>query len=313
MQTRDVIRVGLCGAGAIGRHHARILSSIAGAELVGIYDVDSVGASAICDKHACKYYANLDLLLSDVDVIYVATPTITHFDIGRKAIEAGKDVFIEKPLADTVGRAEELVSLAKKHNRRVVVGHVERFNPVVRWFRENLQAADILSINITRVGPRPPRIKDVGIVVDLAVHDIDLVSHLSQSNVCNIEAVTRATNGGHEDVAQIILKTESGVVSSITTNWLTPYKSRKIEIATGSAFFVGDLIAGTIIKYEALDPTGSRYVVESQAPRGAEPLMEQSQAFLSSIHTQLAGPNATAEEGCQTVRLASRCLNSNHS
>jgi UDP-N-acetylglucosamine 3-dehydrogenase len=281
---------------------------MSGAELVGIYDLDARNTKELCRTYNSEFFPTFEPLLESVDVVYVATPTITHYEIGKKAIESGKDVFIEKPLADTAGRADELVELAERHQRRVVVGHVERFNPVIRWFRENLNPVEILSINITRVGPRPPQIKDVGIVVDLAVHDIDLVAHLCQSTILNIEAVAKATNGGHEDVAQIILKTETGVVSSITTNWLTPYKSRKIEIATGSAFFVGDLIAGTVIKYEAMDLSGSKYVVESQTPRGAEPLMEQSRAFLNSIHSNEAGPNATVEEGCRTVHLALRCL-----
>ncbi len=308
MKTEDIVRVGLCGAGAIGRHHARILSGLSGAELVGIYDLDAQNTKELCRAYKSDYYTNLETLIQKVDVVYVATPTITHFEIGKKAIEYGKDVFIEKPLADTEARADELVELANRYQRKVVVGHVERFNPVIRWFRENLNPAEILSINITRVGPRPPRIKDVGIVVDLAVHDIDLIAHLCQSSILNIEAVTKATNGGHEDVAQIVLKTETDVVSSITTNWLTPYKSRKIEVATGSAFFVGDLIAGTVIKYEAMDLSGSRYVVESQTPRGAEPLLEQSRAFLDSIKSKVPGPNATAAEGCRTVHLALRCL-----
>ena len=308
MPQNDLIRIGLCGVGAIGRHHARILSEMAGAELVGICDIDTNNATELCQRYGCQYFSDLDSLLDRVEVVFVATPTMTHYEIGRRAIEAGKDVFIEKPLADTVQRSMELVALATKWNRCVVVGHVERFNSVVRWFRENLNPSEVLSINITRVGPRPPRIKDVGIVIDLAVHDIDLVSHLCRSGIHKIQAVTGVTNGSHEDVAQIILKTESGVVSSITTNWLTPYKSRKLEIATRSAFYVGDLIGGSIIKYQALDDTGAKYVVESQTPTGSEPLMEQSKAFLNTIRTRLGGPNASVEEACHTVRLATLCL-----
>jgi predicted dehydrogenase len=187
------------------------------------------------------------------------------------------------------------------------VGHVERFNPVVRWFSANLDADQILSINITRVGPRPPRIKDVGIIVDLAVHDIDLVEHLCQSPIIEIQSVHSSTFGQHEDVAQINMKTQSGTVCAVNTNWLTPYKSRKIEIATRGAFYSADLILGTITRYQSVDQNGQDFVVQQHKPAGLEPLVEQALGFVQSLRGE-ASPNATIQQACRVVELSVRCL-----
>ncbi len=300
-------RVGLIGAGAIGQHHARILSNMDGFDFVGIADTNAQLGGQLCEKYGGNYYPDSESLLKDVDVVYIATPTVTHYDLANQALCEGKHVLVEKPLADTVEHAQSIVNKAQECNLMVVVGHVERFNPAIRWFKQHLDPASVLTVNITRVGPRPPRIKDVGIVVDLAVHDIDLMGHLCESDVIDIRSFVKCTSGIHEDVAQIITRTESNVVGSITTNWLTPYKSRRIEIATPGALFDGDLITGTVIRYEGLDLSGTRYVVEKQTPRISEPLREQSEAFLRRLRGD-ASENASAEEGCAVVKLAQQCL-----
>ncbi len=307
------VRIGLVGAGAIGRHHARVVQEIIGAQLVGICDTDPIQAQKVCAKDI-NYYASLDQLIADSEALIIATPTSTHFDVASRALNQGKHVLVEKPLAETVERARELVSIAQESSCHCVVGHVERFNPVVRWFRNSVSSADILTINITRVGPRPPRIKDVGIIIDLAVHDIDLIAHLCQSPIETIQSVCQATNGMHEDVAQISIRTESGVVAGINTNWLTPYKSRRIELATAGAFYVGDLVSGVITKYQTnTDQSPRAYTVQSFFPKGTEPLMEQALSFLNLIRGEKNSENATAIEGCRTVELAVSCLDKRRS
>ncbi len=304
----EVLRFGLIGTGAMGRHHARILTNLLGIHFVGMHDLDSDAGRDVSQNVGAPFFDNVDELLGECQAIIIATPPSEHFDIACRAIRAGKDCFIEKPLADTAARARKIVQLSAERGRHVVVGHVERFNPVIRWFKQNLNPADILSINITRVGPRPPRIKDVGIVVDLAVHDIDLISHLSQSRIAEIQAMTRSTSGPREDVAQVNLKTASGVVCSITTNWLTPYKSRKMEIATPSDFYVGDLVAGTVSHYDGIHGQAVERIVDTRPYPNYEPLMEQTMAFLNLIRGEGPATNASVEEGCQAVELALRCL-----
>lgn len=307
--SKTTIRAGLIGAGAIGRHHARVLSNLVGIEFVGLADSDSVIAQEVCQHTGVACFEDAQQLMDLVDVLFVATPTVTHFEIVAQAISQKKNVLVEKPLTNSVHRAHQLVEIAKESGCHCVVGHVERFNSVVRWFRQYINPADILSINITRVGPRPPRVKDVGIIIDLAVHDIDLIAHLCESPIADIRAVYNSTNGQHEDVAQISLKTESGAICGINTNWLTPYKSRKIEIATAGAFYVGDLVAGSITKYQSVDPFGKRYIVETHSPKGLEPLVEQALSFFNLIRGETDSANATFEEACRTIMLATQCLN----
>ncbi len=308
LSTVNRLRVGLIGAGAIGRHHARILGSLGNIHFAGIHDSDEKAATLLCENHGGKYYSSLTDLFDCLDVLYIATPTSTHHGIAIQAIERRLHTFIEKPIAATVLEANEIVKAAESSGCKVAVGHVERFNPVVRWLAAAIAESQILSINISRVGPRPPRVKDVGIVIDLAVHDLDLIYHLSKSTIEDISAFVTSTFGKHEDVAQIIVKTTSGVIGAINTNWLTPYKSRVIQIATPGMLYVGDLVAGTIAKYEGIGDSGNKYVVENVVAASAEPLVLQSKEFLNSIINNTASANASAVEGARTVELATRCL-----
>lgn len=307
-----VLQIGLLGAGSIGRHHARVLSQLASLKLVGICDIDTSRGVEVCHTVGVDYYHSSDELIDRCDAVVVATPTATHFDLALRAIHSGKHLLVEKPLADSVERSQQLVQAAQAAEVRCVVGHVERFNPVVRWFRQNIEPSEILSISITRVGPRPPRIKDVGIVIDLAVHDIDLITYLCQSNVDQIQSVCNSTSGPHEDVAQIGIRTESGAVCGINTNWLTPYKSRKIEIATNNAFFVGDLVMGSVQCFQANQnlPTVGNYTTQTIFPEGSEPLLEQAASFARLINGDSNCENASVEEACRIVELAAQCLKS---
>lgn len=300
--------IGLVGAGAIGKHHARILKELLGDKFVGITDTDTDVGMAVSKSANVPFIGSLQRLLECSDAVVLATPTATHFEIASTALSHGKHILIEKPLADCLVRAKELVALAKRNRCHCVVGHVERFNPVIRWFKKNVCAGQILSINVTRVGPRPPRIKDVGILVDLAVHDIDLIGYLSESKIDQISAVSNANFNNFEDVAQICIRTGSGAVCGINTNWLTPYKSRKIEIATIDDFYVGDLVAGTVAKFQNSGPLGTNFSVERFSPAGREPLMEQACAFLKLVSGEDdKTENATVEQACAVVELAERC------
>lgn len=309
LSARKPLRFGLFGAGAMGRHHARVLTQLVGVELVGVSDLDVERGREVCRQVGVDYFEASADLLERCDAVVVATPTATHYSMALPAIQSGKHVLIEKPLADSVERARELALAASQSQSRCVVGHVERFNPVVRWFRQSIEPSEILSINVSRVGPRPPRVKDVGIVIDLAVHDIDLISYLCQSSIDSIQAFCKSTNGSHEDVAQISIRTMSGAVCGINTNWLTPYKSRKIEIATKGGFFVGDLVTGSITSYQAdLQAGDGKYTAQCIVAEGLEPLLEQAASFAAMIQGESDCENASIDEACKVVELADRCL-----
>ena len=156
--------------------------------------------------------SSIEEAINAADALFVATPTSTHHKVAMQAIAANRHVFVEKPLAHTSRYAAALVEASRRVGTKLAVGHTERFNPVVRWLLERLRGKEILSLNIERVGPRPPRIKDVGIVTDLGVHDLDLFECLTGSELKLVRCIGRATSGSQEDIAQILVCTRSGVV-----------------------------------------------------------------------------------------------------
>ncbi|MFM2267135.1 MAG: hypothetical protein RL757_576 [Bacteroidota bacterium] len=300
-------KVVLIGLGMIGKIHARILNSLPNFELIGVFDLDEEARKSLSRQYKIKSFDDIDAAIEAAQVVYVATPTSTHYDIAKRAIIAKRHVFIEKPIATNVKEANDLVQLAAQNNVLIGVGHVERFNPAVAWLRENVPNDEILSINIERVGPRPPRIKDVGIVTDLGVHDLDLLSFIANSPLQSVSCVASATLGEYEDTAQIAALTQNNIVGAITTNWLTPYKSRQIKIATSKKFFIADLLNCQISIYEGLEPIGERYLIEQISLVKYEGLRAESEAFAELLDGNVSGI-ITGEQGAAVVQWVQHCL-----
>jgi len=184
------------------------------------------------------------------------------------------------------------------------VGHVERFNPVITSLLRELADKEIFSISITRVGPFPPRIKDVGVLVDLSVHDIDLVHLISRGARVVESRVFKSLkiNGAHEDNAVITMRLENDTVAAIITNWLTPFKKRMIEVATNTAYFEADLIAQRLHEYSGYK-TSSSYVIRECAVRMSEPLVNELTAFVRFVSGGDRGCLATIDDGIRTLQV----------
>ncbi len=300
-------KVALIGLGVIGKIHTRILHTLKPFELIGLFDMDAAAATQLAQQYGIEAFKSIEQAIHAADIVYVCTPTSTHYAIGKQAITAKKHVFIEKPIATTPAESDELVALAKKNGVHIAVGHVERFNPAVVWLRNNVPTEEVLSISIERVGPRPPRIKDVGIVTDLGVHDLDLLAFIANSPLKSLSCVALATTGEHEDVAQIAALTENNIVGSIATNWLTPYKSRQIKVATSKKFFIADLLNAKISIYEGLEPAGERYLIEEISLPRYEGLRAESEAFAKMLDGQPSGV-ITGAQGAAVVRWVQQCL-----
>jgi predicted dehydrogenase len=293
----------------MGRHHLRVCSQLTNlCEVVGVYDCDRMATDRAAQEFGAYICKSLGEAIHRSDVVYIATPTSSHYAVAKQAIQSQRHVFIEKPIANDIAQAEELNALASQNAILIGVGHTERFNPVVIWLAQHLSDEEILSINIERVGPRPPRIKDVGIITDLAVHDLDLVAFLSRSPIRSVRCMGKCSQGQYEDVAQIVLSTENCVVGSIHTNWLTPFKSRRIRVATTRALFRGDLLRGVAEIYTALDESSSRYSVEEAVIRGSEPLVAQAQAFFQYLKVQAPSSIVTGKEAIIVLNWVQRCL-----
>ena len=231
---KNKLRVGVVGVGSMGKNHARLYSELPGVELVGVADVDSTLANSIAQSYGCKSFADHnDLLEKNLDAVSIVVPTTLHREVALDAIQRGINVLVEKPIADTVENADKIVRAARSKGVKLMVGHVERFNPAIIKLKELIDGGllgKVVSISAKRVGPYNPRIRDVGIVLDLGTHDIDIMSYLYGEKIKQVYASAGAVVHSHEDHAIITLNFDSGSSGVIDTNWLTPHKVRNLTV-----------------------------------------------------------------------------------
>jgi UDP-N-acetylglucosamine 3-dehydrogenase len=301
------LRVGVVGTGVIGQAHARIFSELPTATLVGAADIDLSKAEAVAQRTGGRAFPSLDALLeAGVQAVSIAVPTDLHTEVALRCIEAGCAVLVEKPIAGDIPGARAIIDAAEAAGTVLMVGHVERFNPAAVALKEVLASERLISVHITRVGPFPPRMSKIGVVIDLAVHDIDLVRWLTGEDIAELHAVTRSIKAEREDVALLQMRTTSGILSQINTNWLTPFKTRTIQVTTENAYFAADLITRQVNEYRDYRPDGS-YMARQLLVSGVEPLRLELDHFVdSAIHNRQ--PDVSGQEGLRNLELALKCL-----
>lgn len=301
------LRVGVVGVGVMGSNHARVLRELRGVALVGIADTDAAQAEAVGRSLGCRTFAHVTQLLdAGVDAVTIAAPTRVHREIALGCIERRVHVLVEKPIASTVEQGGDIVAAARRAGVVLMVGHIERFNPAVQAIKEAIRGEEILSITITRVGPFPPRISDVGIVIDLAVHDIDLVRWLTESEVVDVQAQLSTALAKREDIALLQFRTASGVLAQINTNWLTPFKARTMQVATRRKFIVGDLLTREVTECFGYQRDGA-YSMRHLPVGHAEPLRAELAEFVQAVRKGTP-PAVGGEEGVASLAVAIRCL-----
>jgi len=232
------IGVGLIGVGFWGTNHARVYNEIKKARLIGVSDQDKARAEDLARKFKCGFYEkNYQLLKDDeIDAVSICTPTSTHFKIALQAIENGKHVLVEKPLAKSLKESVKIVREAEKKGVKLTVGHIERFNPAVQELKKLVEKGtigDIILILSRRVTRWPERIGDVGVVKDSAIHDIDVMRYILEDDVIRVYAKVGKLKHRFEDYAEALLHFNKGGTGFIDSNWLTPKKIRNL-IVTGS-------------------------------------------------------------------------------
>jgi predicted dehydrogenase len=215
-------------------------------------------------------------------------------------------VLVEKPIAPSVEEGHAIIAAARHAGVALMVGHVERFNPTVEAIKDAICDEDILSIAITRVGPFPPRMSNVGVVIDLAVHDIDLIRWFTDSDIAEVQPQLSNAVAEREDIALLQFRTASGVLAHINTNWLTPFKARNVTIATRNKYIMGDLLTRQVTECFGFQPDGS-YSMRHLSVGHAEPLRAELQAFVAAIRDGKE-PAVTGEEGVASLEIAIRCL-----
>lgn len=313
------MKIAVAGAGVMGRNHVRVCSELEGVDVVGVVEPSRPAAERVSRLHRVRTFDTLAQLLADArpDALIIATPTVTHFALAREAIAAGVHVLIEKPIAATVAEGQELVALASRSGVLLGVGHIERFNPAVRELRKHLEAGElgrVFQIIARRVGPFPPRIQDVGVVVDLATHDVNIMEHVVGSPIERVFAETaQRIHQTREDLVSCTMRFASGTVGVIDINWLTPTKIRELSVLGERGMFVVNYLTQDLTLYENSSTGGA---AEALAVIGVgegrmirfpvqrfEPLRAEIESFVAAVRAG-GKPYVDGEEGVRALHLA---------
>lgn len=317
------LRAGVVGLGSMGRHHARVLAALAGVRLVGVCDPDPGAGPSV---GAVPVFPDLDRLLElDLDLCVVAAPTLMHAAIGSRLAAAGVHTLIEKPLAASADEARLLAADFERAALVGCVGHIERFNPVVRALRERIGAGEVgtvLQITTSRQGPYPRRIRDVGVILDLASHDIDLTRWIAGAPYVKVSAVTSQVTGasGHEDLAAVVGVLQDGTVVNHLVNWLSPVKRRQVTVTGELGCLRGDLLTGTLWFYGheqsgVMPGRGGRVPLPGgRTDRfelvGPEPLVAELEGFVAAVrgHAAGAGDVVPMQAGAEVMDVTAAIL-----
>jgi predicted dehydrogenase len=250
------LRAGVVGLGMMGRNHARVYDELADeVDLVAVADPDAAAVRRSTAGRAARGYADAATMFAEeeLDLVSVASPTSLHLPVVLDALAAGVNVLVEKPIAGERDEAERMIAAARDAGKLLTVGHIERFNPAVRELHRRLQAGELgrlFQVKATRLGPFPARIRDVGVVVDLAPHDLDIMRYVIGSDPIRLYAETeRRIHTDHEDLFNGIMKFANGVVGVLDINWLTPTKRRTLTVTGERGMYVVDYINQDLIYY----------------------------------------------------------------
>ncbi len=302
------IKVGVIGVGSMGRHHTRVLSQLPEAELVGVSDLKYWRAKAASWRYGGKAFRDYRDLLAAVQAVVIAVPTAGHFPIGREALERGVHCLIEKPLARGVEEARELLRISEEKGLVLQVGHIERFNPAVLAATAHIRQPKFITVE--RLGPYDPRMANIGVVMDLMIHDLDILLTLVARPVLSLEALGAKLLSEHEDIANVRLRFEGGAVADVTASRVSLQKSRKMRIFQEDSYLSLDYLNTSLKIYRKKSPiVKSLSDIESVRPDfpKTEPLKNEHLHWLDCIRNEKK-PWASAEHGMEALKLAVKVL-----
>jgi UDP-N-acetylglucosamine 3-dehydrogenase len=322
-----MMRAAVIGVGAMGRNHARVYQEIPDVELVAVVDSDSTLAQETTRLRGGCAYTDYRPMLEEMqpDVVTVAVPTNAHFRVVLDALEAGCHVLVEKPIAATLEEGQQMIERAAGLGRILAVGHIERYNPAVIELKRRLDAGElggVFQVHARRLGPFPARVRDVGVVVDLAPHDLDIMRYLTGKEVERLYAETeQEIHTAHEDLFSGLIRFEDGVLGILNINWLTPTKVREVTVTGQRGMFLANLLTQDLYFYENEEAGGLdwshlsllRGVGEGEMVRlrlrRREPLRVELEAFVATVKGE-PGAVVSGSDGLIALKLAQALVRS---
>jgi UDP-N-acetylglucosamine 3-dehydrogenase len=300
------MRVGVIGTGAMGINHIRNYYEMDGVELVGISDIDEQRVNSLAGTYETKAFTDYnELLKEELDAVSIVVPTKLHKQVCLDALAAGSNVLVEKPIADSPENADVMIQAAKDAGKALMVGHIERFNPAVVKLKEIIDGGllgKIVSISTTRVGPYNPRIRDVGVILDIGVHDIDIISHLYDREVKKVHAIAGADIHPFEDHASIHLRFDNDLTGLVDTNWLTPHKVRSLTAVGLEGVAYLDYLKQTVELHD------HDWIREAKV-EPSEPLKNELEHFITCVRSgEMPCPNG--ENGKHALEVCMAAIDS---
>lgn len=321
------LKVAVIGVGSIGFNHARVFAELPQVELIGVADLNLPAAKAIERRYGARAYADYRQLLDEQqpDAVTIAVPTINHHAVALDVIARGIHLLIEKPIASMVGEGQQLIEAAARRGVKLMVGHIERFNPSVLALKEHLAEGElgrVFQMDAHRQGPFPDRVRDVGVVIDLAVHDLDVMRYVAGAEIQRVYAETeRHIHGAREDLLTGLVRMTDGTIGTLTINWLTPTKIREFYVTGERGMFRLDYLTQDLYFFENALASGPKWdtlrvlrgVSEGRMIRHVikkkEPLRAELEQFCAALLDEMPVPVSGAD-GLRALELAQALVTS---
>ena len=318
-----MLKVGVLGAGHLGKIHLRLLNESDKYNLIGFYDPDEINAKKVAQEFGYTYFENMNVLMDSVDVVDIVTPTLSHFDCAKKAIEKGKHIFIEKPITNTLEEAETLLELVSKHGVKGQVGHVERFNPAFSSVKEKIETP--MFIETHRLAEFNPRGTDVPVVLDLMIHDIDVILSVVNSQVKQINASGVSVISSSPDIANARIEFENGCVANLTSSRISLKNMRKSRFFQKDAYISVDFLEKKVEVVKMKDAPekpgdfdmilqnaeGLRKQIYFENPdiQANNAILDELETFADAIQNDTT-PIVSLEQGTNALRVALQIIES---
>jgi len=314
------IKVGVIGTGRLGSQHVRVLKSVPEVEHVACFDIVQQRSEGVADKYGAESYSDVRALMEAVDAVSVVVPTVSHAEVSLQALEIGNDLFLEKPIAASVNEAEKIIAAARKSERVLQIGHIERFNSAIRACLPHIGSPSFIEIH--RLAPFTVRGIDVSVIMDLMIHDIDLLSWFIGKKPSDVRAKGAAVLTSAPDIVNARLEYEDGCVANLTASRVSIAPMRKVRIFSGESYISADLLKGAMrhfrkgakfdesvarIKTQNLNPAdiSLRDVldIEENHIEGEEPLFHELQSFCRAVSSG-ESPAVSGEDGLMALEVA---------